>query len=160
MYKGSYVYSQLVQLVPRYEFDKCVARYQGNYRTRHFQCWQQFLCMLFGQLTYREGIRDIINCLSAHKSKLYHLGIQQAVDASTLSRANNNRDWRIWADFAHYLIEQARLLYVDDAAFNLDIDANIYALDSSTIDLCLSVFKWAKFRQNKGAVKNCTLYLT
>lgn len=157
MYKGSYVYSQLVQLVPRYEFDKCVARYQGNYRARHFQCWQQFLCMLFGQLTYREGIRDIINCLSAHKSKLYHLGIQQSVDATTLSRANNNRDWRIWADFAHYLIEQARLFYVDDAVFDLDIDANIYALDSSTIDLCLNVFKWAKFRQNKGAVKLHTL---
>lgn len=113
--------------------------------------------MLFGQLTYREGVRDIINCLEAHKSKVYHLGIKQVVSHSSLTRANENRDWRIWADFANHLIRVARPLYVEDNDFTLELNNTVYALDASTIDLCLSVFHWAKFRQKKGAVKLHTL---
>jgi len=113
--------------------------------------------MMFGQLTYREGVRDTINCLGAHQGKLYHLGIKQLVVYSTLSRANENRDWRIWSDFAKHLIEEARALYVNDNDFTLDLDNSVYALDSSTIDLCLSVFEWAKFRKKKAAVKIHTL---
>jgi len=113
--------------------------------------------MFFGQLTYREGIRDIINCLEAHKNKVYHLGITQIVSNSSLTRANENRDWRIWADFANYLIQIARPLYLKDNKFTLDLDNTVYALDASTIDLCLSVFPWAIFRKKKGAVKLHTL---
>jgi len=153
MYQGKFVFNQIVSTISKYEFDKCVIKYQGNYRTKDFNCWQQFLYMLFGQLTYREGIRDIINCLEAHKSKLYHLGITHVAANSTLTRANEGRDWRIWADFANYLIEVARPLYLEDNEFTLDLDNTVYALDASTIDLCLSVFPWAKFRKNKGAVK-------
>jgi len=112
---------------------------------------------MFGQLTYRESIRDIINCLEAHKDKVYHLGITQLISHSTLTRANESRDWRIWSDFAAYLIGVARPLYLDDNNFSLDLDNTVYALDASTIDLCLSVFKWAKFRKKKGAVKLHTL---
>ncbi len=153
MYQGKFVYAQLVAIVPRYEFDKCVDRYQGNLNVRDFKCWQQFLCMMFGQLTYREGIRDIINCLEAHQSKVYHLGIKKVVAHTTLGRANESRNWQIWSDFASYLIKVARPLYIDDNDFELELDNSVYALDASTIDLCLSVFKWAKFRKNKGAVK-------
>lgn len=157
MYKDKYVYSQLVSLVPRYEFNKCVTRYNGNYRTKDFNCWQQFLTLLFGQLSYRESLRDIINCLNAHQSKLYHLGIKKIIAVSTLSRANENRDYRIWQDFAYYLIKISRPLYVDDNDLDISLDNTIYALDASTIDLCLNVFKWAKFRKNKGAIKLHTL---
>ena len=113
--------------------------------------------MMFGQLTYREGIRDIINCLGAHESKLYHLVIKKLVSYSTLSRANENRDWRIWAGFATYLIQVVRPLYLNDNDFVLELDNTVYALDASTIDLCLSVFPWAKFRKKKAAVKNSIL---
>ena len=113
--------------------------------------------MMFGQLTYREGIRDIINCLGAHEGKLYHLGIKKLVSYSTLSRANENRDWRIWAGFATYLIQVVRPLYLNDNDFVLELDNTVYALDASTIDLCLSVFPWAKFRKKKAAVKNSIL---
>ena len=140
MYKDKYVYSQLVSLVPRYEFNKCVTRYNGNYRTKDFNCWQQFLTLLFGQLSYRESLRDIINCLNAHQSKLYHLGIKKIIAVSTLSRANENRDYRIWQDFAYYLIKISRPLYVDDYDLDISLDNTIYALDASTIDLCLNVF--------------------
>lgn len=157
MYRGRFVFSQIVSTVSKYEFNKSVNKYQGNYRTKDFKCWQQFLCMLFGQLTYREGVRDIINCLEAHKSKVYHLGIKQVVSHSSLTRANENRDWRIWADFANHLIRVARPLYVEDNDFTLELNNTVYALDASTIDLCLSVFHWAKFRQKKGAVKLHTL---
>ena len=157
MHQGKFVFSQVVSVISRYEFNKSVNKYNGNYKVRDFKCWQQFLCMMFGQLTYREGIRDIFNCLEAHKNKVYHLGITQLVSHSTLSRANENRDWRIWSDFAIYLIGVARPLYLDDNNFTLDLDNTVYALDASTIDLCLSVFKWAKFRKKKGAVKLHTL---
>ena len=147
----------LVSLVPKYEFDKCVSKYNGNYRTKDFKCWSQFLCMLFGQITYRESISDIINCLTAHKNKVYHLGIINLVAVSSLTRANENRDWKIYQDYAHYLIQLVRPLYVDDNEFTLELDNTVYALDSSTTDLCLTTFYWAKFRKNKGAVKMHTL---
>ncbi|MFT4762621.1 MAG: transposase [Paraglaciecola sp.] len=157
MYQGKYVFAQIMEIVSRYEFEKCVTRYKGNNNLVHFKCWQQFLCMAFGQLAYRESIRDIFNCLNAHKKKAYHLGLKNLADATTLTRANKNRDWHIWADFAKHLISVACPLYLEDNDFTLDLDNTVYALDASTIDLCLSVFKWAKFRKEKGAVKLHTL---
>lgn len=157
MNKGKYVFAQLNSLVNRYEFDKCVIRYQGDYKVKDFSCWSQFLCMMFGQLTHREGIRDIIICLSAHQKKVYHLGIKQIISHTTLTRANESRDWRIYRDFAMHLISVTRPLYSKEDDFALDIDNVVYALDSTTIDLCLNVFKWAKFRKNKAAVKIHTL---
>ena len=157
MHKGKFVLAQLISLVPRYEFDKCVDIYNGNYRIKDFSCWSQFICMVFGQLTHRESITDIITCLSAHQHSLYHIGIQQLVAVSTLTRANENRDWRIYSDYASYLLSITRPLYAKDEEFSLDIANAVYALDSTTIDLCLSVFKWAKFRKHKGANKMHTL---
>jgi len=157
MHQGKFVFSQIVSIISKYEFNKSVEKFQGNYRARELKCWQHFLYMVFGQLTYREGIRDIINCLEAHESKVYHLGLKKIVSATTLSRANENRDWRIWADFAASLINVARPLYLKDNDFTLSLDNTVYALDSSTIDLCLSVFKWAKFRKKKAAIKLHTL---
>jgi len=157
MYRGKFVFSQIVSVISKYEFNKSVTKYNGNYRARDLKCWPQFLYMMFGQLTYRESVRDIINCLQAHESKVYHLGITKVVSATTLTRANENRNWRIWSDLATYLISVARPLYIDDNDFTLDLNNTVYALDASTIDLCLSVFKWAKFRKKKGAVKLHTL---
>ena len=157
MHQGKFVFNQVVSIISKYEFNKSVDKYKGNYRTKDFKCWQQFLCMMFGQLTYRESIRDIINCLNAHRNKIYHLGINHVVSNSTLTRANQNRDWRIWSDFALHLIEVVRPLYSNNNDFTVELDNTVYALDASTIDLCLSVFKWAKFRKKKGAVKLHTL---
>ena len=157
MFQGQYVFSQIISLIPRYEFDKCVCRYNGNYRVKELNCYSQYLCLLFGQLTYRESIRDIINCLNAHKKKSYHLGIKQVVSASSLTRANKNRNWRIYQDFALYLIKLVRPLYLEDNDFTLELKNTVYALDSSTIDLCLSIFSWAKYKRNKGAIKLHTL---
>ena len=157
MHKGKFVLAQLTSLVSRYEFDKCVDRYDGNYRIKDFSCWSQFIYMVFGQLTHRESITDIITCLSAHQNSLYHLGIRQLVAVSTLTRANENRDWRIYSDYASYLLSITRPLYAKDEEFSLDVASVVYALDSTTIDLCLSVFKWAKFRKHKGAIKMHTL---
>jgi len=117
--KGKFVFAQLVSLIYRYEFDKCVSRYNGDYKVQEFNCWSQFLTMIFGQLTHRESIRDVITCLNAHQHKVYHLGISKVVAHSTLTRANENRDWRIYADFATYLIDLVRPLYVDDNDFTL-----------------------------------------
>ena len=156
MYNGKYVFAQLFEILPRYEFEKCVARYQGDYKVKGFTCWIQFLAMSFGQLTGRESLRDTVSCFLAHQRKLYHLGINYAVTLSTLARANENRNWRIYADFAQVLLGKARPLYVDDE-FGLDIENTVYALDATTIDLCLSVFWWAKFRKAKAAVKLHTL---
>jgi hypothetical protein len=155
--KGKFVFAQLVSLINRYEFDKCVLRYDGDYKVQDFNCWCQFLTMIFGQLTHRESIRDIITCLNAHQNKVYHLGIKKVVAHSTLTRANENRDWHIYKDFATYLIDLVRPLYHSDNDFDLDLDNPVYALDSTTIDLCLSMFKWAKFRKAKGAVNLHTL---
>ena len=157
MFQGKFVFSQVVSMISKYEFNKSVSKYKGNYRAKDLKCWPQFLCMMFGQLTYRESVRDIINCLEAHKTKVYHLGITKVVSSTTLTRANESRDWQIWSNLALYLIGVARPLYIHNNGFTIDLDNTIYALDASTIDLCLSVFKWAKFRKKKGAVKLHTL---
>jgi hypothetical protein len=153
MNKGQYVFGQIAQVLPRRDFDKCVARYRGNHRVRGLTCWIQFLAMSFGQITHRESLRDTVTCLQAHASKLYHLGFNHPVFRSTLADANEGRDWRIYADFAQVLIARARQLYLDDNDFLLEIEGPVYALDATTIDLCLSVFWWAPSRQTKAAIK-------
>jgi transposase len=142
--------------LPRYEFQKCVTRYRGDYQQKSFSCWDQFLAMGFAQLTYRESLRDIEACLRAVGGKLYHMGFRGKVARSTLAEANESRDWRIFADFAQVLIAVARPLYADDP-IGVDLNASLYALDSTTIDLCLSLFSWARFRQHKAAIKLHTL---
>jgi hypothetical protein len=156
MNAGQSIFSQLMDFLPAHEFRQCVARYQGDYKLKSFSCWDQFLCMAFAQLTYRESLRDIEACLRANQTKLYHMGIRGRVSRNTLANANSVRDWRIYADFAHLLIRQARALYRHDD-FSLALEQTVYALDSTTIDLCLSLFPWAYFRQHKGAVKLHTL---
>lgn len=145
-----------MDMFPRHEFRKCVHRYRGNYKVKSFSCMDQFLCMAFAQLTHREGLRDIQACLRAMPKKLYHMGIRGKVSKSTLADANANRDWRIYADFAGYLIHIARGLYAGDS-FGVELDQTVYALDSTIIDLCLSLFPWARFRETKGAIKLHTL---
>ena len=157
MNTGSYVLAQFSGFIVRYEFTKCVDRYNGEYKVRDFSCWNQFLCMMFGQLTHRESITDIIKCLNAHQNAIYHMGIKQVVAVSTLTRANENRDYKIYADFAAYLLKITKPLYLKENDFVLDLDNTIYAFDSTTIDLCLSTFYWAKFRKTKAAVKMHTL---
>jgi len=157
MNTGKTVFAQLMSFFPTYEFNKCVDKYKGNHRVRNFTCKEHFYVMGFAQLTYRESLRDIESCLTAFSNKLYHSGIKQPVPKSTLAEANESRDWRIYADYAQVLIKEARNLYKQDNEFKLDVDNMVYALDSSTIDLCLSLFPWAKFRKNKGAVKMHTL---
>lgn len=156
MYFGKMIFSQLVEFIPQYEFRKCVERYGGNYKVKKFSCWDQFLAMAFAQLTYRESLRDIEACLRAFKNKLYHVGIRGKIAKSTLADANKARNWKIYADFAQVLIAQARELYAKDD-FGLELKNTVYALDASTIDLCLSLFPWATFRKSKGAVKLHTL---
>jgi len=156
MHSGKLVFAQLMEFLPRHDFDKCVSRYRGNYRTRDFSCRDQFLSMAFAQLTYRESLRDIETCLRSVQPKLYHMGFRGRIARSTLADANRNRDWRIYADFAQTLIQRARKLYLNEP-FGLDLKGTIYALDSTTIDLCLSLFPWARFRRRKGAVKLHTL---
>lgn len=156
MNQGQTIFSQIMSYVPKYSFDSCVKKYRGNYKVQSFTCWEQFLAMTFAQLTYRESLRDIEACLRAMQNKLYHIGIRNKISRSTLADANQNRDWRIYADFAYILIDQAKELYRDDKFFK-ELDETIYALDSTTIDLCLSLFPWAKFRKTKGAIKIHTL---
>ncbi len=156
MNSGKTVLSQLIDFLPIKEFRRCVERYNGNQRIRSFSCWDQFLCLAFAQLSYRESLRDIESCLRSMKNKLYHMGIRGNVSRSTLADANEKRDWRIYADFAQVLIHSARQLYSGDE-FDVELDEIVYALDASTIDLCLSLFPWAKFRKTKGAVKLHTL---
>jgi len=156
MHAGRFMFSQLIDFLPTYEYSKCVRRYRGNRRMRTFSCYDQFLCMAFGQLTYRESLRDIVTCLGVLKTKLFHVGIRGNVSRSTLADANENRDWRIYADFAQVLIAEARGLYANED-FGIELDNTVYALDASTIDLCLSLFPWARFRKTKGAVKLHTL---
>ena len=152
MNQGHTVFAQIVQFLSHYEFNRCVARYAGDHRVRRLSCWDQFLAMAFAQLTYRESLRDIEVCLAAQHRKLYHSGFRSAVKRSSLAEANEHRDWRIYADFAHTLIAIARPLYASED-LGLDLDATVYALDATTIDLCLSLFPWARFRRAKGAVK-------
>jgi hypothetical protein len=156
MHSGKTVFAQLMELLPIYEFHKCVQRYQGNYWIKNFSCLDQFLCMAFAQLTYRESLRDIESCLRAMRSRLYHMGIRGNVSRSTLADANENRDWRIYAEFAQVLIQTARSLYLNDD-FGVQLKQTAYVFDSTTIDLCLSLFPWARFRKAKGAIKLHTL---
>jgi len=152
MNSGKTVFTQLTAFLPLHQFRRCVKRYRGNYKIKTFSCMDQYLCMVFAQLTYRESLRDIETCLRALQKKLFHMGIRGRVSRSTLADANEKRDWRIYADFAQVLMHTARELYHDDP-FALELDETIYALDASTIDLCLSLFPWANFRKHKGAIK-------
>lgn len=157
MNQGKYVFSQIFEFVSHNDFIKCVEKYDGDYKTKHFSCWKQFLCMAFGQLTHRESLSDTILCIDSNSKKLYHLGIGRAISKSTLSKANENRDWRIYQDFALLLIAQAKILYVGDSQLDLEIKNNVFAIDSTTIDLCLALYPWAKFRKRKAAVKLHTM---
>lgn len=156
MNTGRTVFSQLLAHAPGKEFQKCVARYRGDANPRGFSCWDQYLAMAFAQLTYRESLRDIEACLRSMSSKLYHMGFRGRIARTTLADANERHDWRIYSDFAQVLIGIARPLYADDP-IGVDLKHSLYALDSTTIDLCLSLFPWAKFRQRKAAVKMHTL---
>lgn len=156
MNQGRTIFSQVMDFLPQHKFRQCVNRYQGNYRVRSFTCLDQLTCMAFAQLAYRESLRDIECCLRAMQEKLYHMGIRGKVSRSTLGDANEKRDWRIYSDFAQVLIYEARRLYANDD-FGLELQETVYALDASTIDLCLSVFPWARFRKTKGAIKLHTL---
>jgi len=146
------VFSQVMDYLPLHEFRKCVKRYRGNYKVKSFYCLDQFLCMAFAQLTYRESLRDIEACLRSMQNKLYHMGIRAGVSRNNLAHANERRDWRIYADFAQVLIHQARSLYADDD-FGVELEQTVYALDTTTIDLCLSLFPWAQFQRQKAAIK-------
>src|SRR6266851_936436 len=153
---GRTVFSQLIAFLPDREFRRCVVRYDGDYRLRGFSCWDQFLCLAFAQFTYRESLRDIEACLRSSPDKLYHMGIRGRISRSTLADANEKHDWHIFADFAQILIQRARGLYAGDP-FGVELQNSAYALDSTTIDLCLAMFPWARFREQKGAVKMHTL---
>ena len=156
MNSGRTIFSQIMDYLPIYEFRKCVEQYSGNYKIKSFSCWDQFLSMAFAQLTYRESLRDIQACLRAAREKTYHMGIRGKISRNTLAHANQTRDWRIYADFAQVLIRKARQLYANDS-FGIELEQTAYALDATTIDLCLSLFPWATFRKNKGAVRLHTL---
>ena len=156
MNEGRTVFSQLIEHLPSRKFRRIVTRYGGNRRVRSFSCWDQYLCMSFAQLTYRESLRDIEACLGAVPDKLYHMGFRGRVSRSTLAIANEKRDWRIYAEFAQTLIDEARRLYIDEP-FGLELDQTVYALDATTVDLCLSLFPWARFRTTKAGVKLHTL---
>ena len=156
MYAGQIVFSQVMDFLPRRAFHRCVARYKGEHKVQTFTCLDQFLCMAFAQLTYRESLRDIEVCLRGNRSNRYHMGIRSPIARSPIADANETRDWRIYADFAQVLITRGRKLYADED-FGVELDNTVYALDATTIDLCLSLFPWARFRKTKGAVKMHTL---
>lgn len=156
MYSGPLVFAQVMNFMPLKNFHQCVEKYQGNFSIKSFSCLDQFRVMAFAQLTYRESLRDIEACLRSQSRKLYHMGIRGKVSRSTLAEANETRDWRMYADFAHYLIDIARKLYMDEPTV-LDLEQTVYALDATTIDLCMSMFPWASYRQSKGAFKLHTL---
>jgi hypothetical protein len=153
MNQGAYVFSQLISLASPTSFKTCVKRYNGDHKTKHFNCWRQYLCMVFGQLTHRESLSDTILCLKVNANKLYHIGIGEAIVKSTLSTANENRDWRIFSDFAWILIKEAKSLYLNDNNLDLEIDNPVFAIDATVIDMCLSLFNWANFRSTKAAIK-------
>jgi len=156
MHQGRNVFAQLLDFLPRHEFNRCVERYRGNYRVHRFSCFDQFFCMAFAQLTGRESLRDIEACLRAMYPKLYHTGFRGSVARNTLAKANERLNWRIWADLAHRVIRRARILYANDS-FGVELKQTAYAFDSTTIDLCLTLFPWARFRTTKAAVKMHTL---
>jgi hypothetical protein len=153
MYSGKYVFSQLLDFVNKYEFEKCVQRYNGDFRTRELNSWNQFVQLFFGQITSLNSIRDICLCLKAHRRKLYHLGIKQNVNQSTLSRNNEKRDWRIFADFGEYLIRLVRPLYAENIIPEVKIDNDVFSLDSTTISLSIKLFSWAEGKYSRGAIK-------
>ena len=157
MNSGKYVFSQLLDFVNKYEFDKCVKRHFGDYRVHDLNCWNQFLQLFFGQLASLNSLQNICLCLKAHKRKLYHLGIKQNVSVSTLSRANEKRDWHIFAEFGDFLINLVRPLYADSSVPNLDLDNELFALDSTTISCSINLCTWAKGKYSRGAVKMHTL---
>jgi len=157
MHQGKFVFSQLMNMVPKYEFNTYVTHFGGDKGIRNFNCWQQFLCLAFGQLSNRDSLRDIVICLNAQHDKLYHLGFKSVLSRSTFSDANNNRDWRIYAHFAHFLMNKVHKLYSNHQEQYHQFDFTVFALDSSLIRLCLSVFFWAKYRSSKAAVKVHTL---
>lgn len=157
MNKGRMTFTQIMDFASQDLFKVCVNRYNGNYKSKHFSCWKQFLCIAFGQLTHRESMSDTLLCLKLNIDKLYHLGIGKAVNKSTLSRSNENRDWHIFQDFGLKLIEEAKKLYEGDNQLDLNLQGRVFALDSTTVDLCLEVFLWAPFRSTKAAVKIHTL---
>jgi hypothetical protein len=152
MFTGKFVFAQITDLVHREQFARCVRRYNGEYKVKSFSCWDQFLCMAFGQLTFRESLSDLEICLRSRQDQLYHLGLRGRVSHSTLADANRVRDWRIYADLAQILIRQARALYQTEP-IGLELEETVYALDSTTIDVCLNLFPWARFRRTKAAVK-------
>lgn len=157
MNSGKYVFAQILQFINKYEFEKCVSRYKGDYRVRELNCWNQFVQLFFGQLTSLNSLRDICTCLKAHRNKLYHLGIKQNVNQSTLSRANEKRDWRIFADFGEYLINIVRPLYANTPIPSIDLENEVFALDSTTISLSLKLFSWAPGKYSRGAIKVHTM---
>ena len=153
MNQGKYVFSQLIELVSAKSFQTIVNRYSGEYKVKEFSCWKQFLCMAFGQLTHRESLSDTLLCLKANANKLYHLGIGDVVAKSTLSKANENRSFQIYEDLAMLLIQEAKQLYISDTDLEVHLKNNVFAIDATTIDLCLSTFYWATFRTTKGGIK-------
>ena len=153
MHQGKYVFSQVMEQVVRYKFNKCVAKYRGEYWVKNFSCWEQFLAMAFGQLAMRNSLRDVVVCLNAHADKLYHLGFKSLTALPTLAKANEKRDWKIYRDFAQVLITEARNFYVNDKIFNLELKGTVYVIDSTTIELCLNLFPWAKLKTVRAAVK-------
>jgi hypothetical protein len=156
MNSGTTIFAQLIHYLSHYDFQQCVRRHDGDYKVQSFSCWDQFLCLAFAQLTYRESLRDIEACLRVTQAKLYHMGFRSQVSRNTLANANASRPWQIWADFAQILIAQARPLYAGED-FGVDLKGAAYALDATVIDLCLALFPWASFRKTKGAVKMHTL---
>jgi len=153
MHSGKYIFSQIIALISPKSFKTIVDRHYGDYKVQKFTCWKQFLCMAFGQLTHRESLSDTVLCLKANENKLYHLGIGEVVSLTTISRANENRSFKIYEDLAMLLIDQAKHLYRNDSQLDINLANNVFAIDSTTIDLCLSSFYWAKFRRNKGGIK-------
>lgn len=153
MYRGKYVFAQVMEIFHYYRFDQCVAKYHGERFVKNLSCREQFLAMAFGQLSYRESLRDTVSCLSAHRSKLYHLGFSGVIARSTLAEANEKRNWNIYWDFAQSLIAEARPLYVNDSSFSLDLKNACYAIDSTSIELCLALFSWSPYVETKGAIK-------
>ena len=156
MNAGKTVFAQVLEHLPRYEFDKFVKKYEGNHRVRRFPCYDQFLCLAYAQLTYRESLRDIETCLNSHHEKLYHIGFRGQISRSTMADAGEMRDYKIYQDFAYHLISIARKLYQNEE-LAIDLDYSLYAFDLTTIDLCLSLFPWAHFRKTKAAIKMHTL---
>lgn len=153
MHAGKYVFAQVMEFLPVNVFNRCVRKYNGTYKVQHFSCWHQLLCMIFGQLSNRESLSDLVLCLTSQRRGWYHLGLGTGISKSNLAYANERRDWRIFAEFAYVLIEQARRICTASRDFDLNIEGQVYALDSTTIDLCLSVFWWAPFRKTKAAIK-------